>query len=442
MNPATDQANRCRLSLGLRNGRAVISCLFSVALVFPVASGTGRILAQTDPPPLPAELQEIPGIRPGMSTEELLDSGMEAVLAGRLEDGRRILLAVVQQEPQHLRALNDLGFVYERLAEEARRDEDDPDRATRAEHFIDQAVDVYSEAASLALAAEEYGVAEQLYYRILLHRPARASALRGLADVLARTGRRLQAIGRYQEYLNTLEGRNDPQGYLQLGQLYLEGDYWRQALEALQRAAELDDRDPDIDVALARAYLKGERLDDALQAARRATEKAPREARYRDVLAELEMARGDAEQSAIEARRAIEYTRAQLADRPQDVRLLEALSRYYETYEKALRTVLAEGKANPVVRVDLARALQEQAEVNRSLALANALEVLMRARGIEREDARLLEELASVQLALSMKAEATATCRRLLAIEPANTTAQRILEQLDTAQTPAEEKQE
>jgi tetratricopeptide (TPR) repeat protein len=451
MQAAMDSATPVRRSRR-RYGRygcvraATRSCaaLVCTALVCVAVTTAGRVSAQTNATGLPAEglpveLQEIPGLRADMETEELLDSAMGAVMADRLEDGRRILLHVVRREPEHLRALNDLGFIYERLAEEARTELIDPGRA---EHFVDQAVDTYSEAAALAVEAEEFGVAEQLYYRILMHRPGRASALRGLASVLAQTGRRLQAIGRYQDYLQTLEGRKDPIGYLELGRLYLAGDFWRQALETLERAAAMDDRNPEIDAAMAEAYLKGERHEEALRAARRATQKAPRQARYRDILAELELSRGDVEQAVIEARRAIDYTREQLADTPRDVRQLEALSRYYGTYERALRTILAEGKANPAVRVDLARAFQEHAAIQRSLSLTRALHVLMGAQSIEREDPRLLEELASIQLALSMEAEATASCRRLLAIEPANTTAQKILEQLEAGRPGSRELRE
>ena len=438
MNSATS-VRRSRRRYGRYGCVRAATRFFCASLVCAAFGTAGRVSAQTDATGLPDELQEIPGLRADMETEELLDSAMGAVMAGRLEDGRRILLHVVRREPEHLRALNDLGFVYERLAEEARAELIDPGRA---EHFVDQAVDTYSEAAALAVEAEEFGVAEQLYYRILMHRPARASALRGLADVLAQTGRRLQAIGRYQDYIRTLEGRNDPLGFLELGRLYLAGDFWRQALEALERAASLDDRNPEIDAVMAEAYLKGDRLDEALRAARQATQKAPRQARYRDILAELELSRGDVEQAVIEARRAIDYTRDQLADTPRDARKLEALSRYYGTYERALRTILAEGKANPAVRVDLARAFQEHAAIQRSLALTRALHVLTGAQSIEREDPRLLEELASIQLALSMEAEATASCRRLLAIEPANTTAQKILEQIEAGRAGSRELRE
>jgi tetratricopeptide (TPR) repeat protein len=323
--------------------------------------------------------------------------------------------------------------VYERLAEDARSDSSDTNRADEAAHYIDQAADVYTEAASLALEVDELGAAEQLYTRILLHRPDRAEALLGLARVLAQSGRRLQAIGRYEDYLKTLSGRDDPIAYLEMGELFLEGGYWRRALEALKQGQALAPDEPKIDAALALAYQKGERLDEALEAAEQATQKAPRNAEFRDVLARVELDQGNGEQAAIEARRAIEFTRRALVDQPRATRLLKALDRYYQTYEKALRMLLAEGKANPVVRVDLARAIQERAGVERQRALVQALNVLTDARTGEKGDGRLLEELASVQAALSLNKAAAATCRRLLAAEPTNATARRILKQLEAA---------
>ena len=76
---------------------------------------------------------------------------------------------------------------------------------------------------------------------------------------------------------------------------------------------------------------------------------APDRPKYRNLLAELYLTQGDGEQASIEALRSIELTRKALQASPDDVDLLKELSRYYETYEKALRSLLNEGKANPVV---------------------------------------------------------------------------------------------
>ena len=133
--------------------------------------------------------------------------------------------------------------------------------------------------------------------------------------------------------------------------------------------------------------------------------------------------------------RALESTRNALRTLPDDNQLLKELSRYYETYEKTLNSLLSEGKANPVVRVDLARAIQEHAVVDRTLALQRALKVLSNAPGESKDDVRLLEELARVQQALELYKQARETCRRLLQNDPHNTVAEQILK--ETATSPA-----
>ena len=382
---------------------------------------------------LPPELEGITGLRPDMSEKELLDAGIAAVMADRLDEGRRILLVVVERDRTNLKAISNLGFAYERLAEEAKAVGTEPDQAQKANHFIDQAVDIYLEAAALALAGEEPAVSEQMYNRVLMYRPAQAKAVLGLARVFNASGRSIQAIGRYKDYLKTPAGRKNARAYLEMGLLYLDEGFWRKSLESFQRGKELDPDDPDLDLALARAYRKGERMDEALAAAQDATRKSPREPKYRDALAELQLVQGNAEQATIESRRAIEYAREQLQERTTDSGLLDQLSGYYITYENALTALLAEGKANPVVRVDLARAIQEHAVVGRTLALARALKVLDKAEGVDRDNPQLLEELAVIQKGLSLDKDAVKTCRRLLALDPANATAKRILSEVKPA---------
>jgi len=396
----------------------------------------------------------LPGITPDTTSDQMIDSGSNAVAAGRLEDGRKILLAVVARDRTNLRALSTLGYAYERSAEQARGDGTDSKAVAQAERFIDQAVDVYLTAGRVALDQDEHRTAEQMYSRILLHRPVNAKALLGLARIYAATGRRLQAIERYKEYTASQEGKSDPKGYLELGELYLEdthprqaleGTYPRQALEStyprlamdqLARAQALNPNDPDIDMAFARAYLKdpkGGHMDDAMEAAKAAAKKAPEKAKYSNLLAELNLARGDGEQASIDAMRAIDSTRKALHTLPDDNELLKELSRYYETYEKTLSSLLSEGKANPVVRVDLARAVQEHAVVDRTLALQRALKVLNNAPSESKDDTRLLEELASVQRAMGLHKQARETCRRLLQKDPDNAVAQQILKAPETA---------
>lgn len=385
---------------------------------------------------LVASLQGVPGVAPDMTPEQLLEVGRTALEEGRMGDGRKILLALIAHDRTNLSAMSHLAFAYERSAEQARGDGSDPEALAQVDRFLDQMVDVYLEAADLAMAQDRMSVAEQMYGRVLIHRPATSQALLGLARIFAATDRRIQAIDRYHSYLSSSLGRDDSEAYLELGELYLQGGYWRQALDAFYHALKLNPDKADVHEALARAYQKGDRMDEALEAARRATEEAPRIAKYRATLAEFRLAAGDAEQASLEARRAIEYTREALREAPDEIKVLRELSVYYEIYQRSLQALLTTNQANLIVRVDLARVVQEHTAVERSLSLHKALKVLMEVPPESKDDIRLLETLAEVQMGLARTKDAADTCKRLLKQDPNNVVAKRIMTEIEAAKAP------
>ena len=192
----------------------------------------------------------------------------------------------------------------------------------------------------------------------------------------------------------------------------------------------------DIHEALARTYQKGDRMTEALDAATRATEEAPRKAKYRATLAELRIVAGDAEQASLEARRAIEYAREELRAAPDEIKRLRELSGYYDIYERSLEALLAAGQASLAVRVDLARSIQERTAVERSLSLHKALKVLTAALPESKDDVRLLETLAEVQIGLARTQDAAETCQRLQKLDPDNVTARRVMTEIEAAKAP------
>ncbi|HSW44276.1 MAG TPA: tetratricopeptide repeat protein [Phycisphaerae bacterium] len=391
------------------------------------------VAATSQPQEVEESLQGIEGVRPGMTVDQLVDIGSKAVTAGRLDEGRKVLLAATARDTMNLRALSALAYAYERSAERARGGEADAATLAQADRFIEQAVDVYQAAGNQAIDQGRLDVAEPCFNRILLHQPANSKALLGLARIYAATERRIQALDRYKDYLYSSEGKKDARAHLEVGELYLDGTYWRLAMDQLARARELNPNDPDVDMALARAHQKADRMDEAMAAAKEASRKAPGRAKYHNLLAELHLVRGDGEQASIESLRAIESARKNLNNAPDSTALLKELSQYYGTHEKAFRLLINEGKANPVVRVDLARAIQEHAAVDRMLALREALKVLSDVSGDARDDARLLEELAHVQQALGLSNQVRETCRRLLQVDPNNAAATRILGEIEAA---------
>jgi len=442
MNTPTPSDRTCRALAGRLASFAVTVWVLAVAFGW----STGSLYAQTPTaaegdsaakaPDLSANLAGVEGVESGMSPERLLEVGRKALEQGRLADSRKILLALAAHDRTNLAVMSHLAFVYERSAEQIRGDGSNPEAVAQANRYLDQMVDVYLEAAALAMRQNKMRVAEQMYGRLLILRPEASQALLGLARIYAATDRMIQAIDRYQSYLVSPIGREDSDAYLELGKLYLRDNHWRQALDALYRASRLSPENADIQDALARSYQKGNRLDDALEAARLATEKAPREAKYRATLAELKIVSRDAEQASLEARRAIEYTREKLRESSDDMKLLEALSGYYEIYERALEAHLATGKASLAVRVDLARSIQEHAMVDRARSLHKALLVLTNAPPENKDDVRLMETLAEVQFNLGRTETSAETCKRLLKQDPNNVIAKRVLSEIEAAKAP------
>ncbi len=428
------------------SGRSARTCALLVLSGLATLAAVGDAPAQTTKPSAGAagahveatasNVEGVSDIKPDMTVDQLVAAGSAAVAGGRLEEGRKVLLAAVARDGRNLPALSALAFAYERSAEQVRGEGGGFQATAQADRFIDQAVDVYLTAGAVATEQELVGVAEQFFNRILLHRPGNAKALLGLARIYSRTERRIQAIDRYKDYLASTEGSRDARGYLELGELYLDGTHWRLAMDQFLRAQSLQPGDADVDMGLARAHWKGDRMAEAMEYAKSACGKAPERAKYPHLLAELHLAQRNGEQAGIEALRAIELARKALQGAPENLSLLQDIGRYYDTYEKALGLVLNEGKADLGVRVDLARAVQEHAAVGQQLALRRALKILTDALPANQDNARLLEELAAVRRALGMTQEARETCLRLLGIDPGNAVAARMLKEMETAGKP------
>lgn len=385
------------------------------------------IAASPQPVALPPTLQDITGVREGMTSSALVELGMEALRSNRLEDARKILLAVIAEDADNLQAMSNLAFAYERSAMAQQIATDDPEAAGKAERFLDQAVDVYLEAAKIAIAKGQNDVAEQMYNRVLMRRPAEQAANLGLGRVYAATNRQLQAVSKYRDYVNSPAGKKNADAMVELAELYLADELWRQAMDVLSRAQAIKPQSARIDEMRARAYLLGERVGEAMESAQAAVDKNPREASYRALKAEILVDQNDFEQASIEARRAIELGREDLRDHAGQGPWMDALSAYYKIYQDALRGLLAANPDNPIIRVDLVRAIQEQATIDHTRRRRQALELLQEAPGRSMDDLRILEETAELQLLLEQWDQAEATCKRIRRTSPGSPVAERIL---------------
>ena len=119
-----------------------------------------------------------------------------------------------------------------------------------------------------------------------------------LANELANLGRFDRAI---QLYLGTLE--HNPHSWLanyNLGYAYYRTGRYSDAEYYLQRAIQIEDRDPDQFIFLARAQMEQGQLAQATQNVERALERSPQSPGYHFVLARILEARGQREQAILE----------------------------------------------------------------------------------------------------------------------------------------------
>ncbi len=426
-------------------------------------SATGLPAANAPASTVPPELAGVAGVKPGMSNGELIDTALEATRAQRLFDARRLLEVVVRRDRQNIRALRLLGYVYELLANAASANlaEDE------AKSFLGLAIRQYLEAAPLAMDAGDLQAAEQMYKAVLLHDPVSPEAQVGLARVLGASDRQLQARERYESYLKTVAGRQDSRARLELGRIYRGLRYLNQAVSTLEKAKELNPEDPEILVELAGTYQDSGYHEKALKLVESATNKAPRNPAYHNIHAVIllaqsrpetrvpgnpEDARRNLEKAGVQARQAVDLAFNALSENRHDSELLASLGRYYATYAEVLGVKLAEvrtarsalspddverrielAKAELDLRMELAAAIQKEADVAQTLRLHAALEVLLKADEQGEKNARFLEVLARLQFNVYQRDDAADTCRRLLKLEPQNPVAAQLLKRLGIA---------
>jgi tetratricopeptide (TPR) repeat protein len=401
----------------------------------PDAGGAGESTSA----PLPPELEGVPGIRPGMTTDEMVDAGLEAVRAQRLDDAEDILSVAVSNDREHVRALQVLGYVYESQAAAARADRSRADAQQKADAYVDRAVRTYLYAAPLAQDRGLLRVAEQMYKAVLLHQPANTDAQLGLARVLRQTERDVQAVEQYKAYLQSPRGKADSQAHLELGQIYHKLRFLNLAIAMLESARGLDPNNPEILSALAGAYQDANNPEKAAELVRSATEKAPDNPAYHHTYAIILYSQGELARARDEAALAISLSRERLRARPDDAELLTRLDQRYRTYRQILRAVLAqdEHKNNLKLWLDLAAVIRDHAEIAQTINLLQALQVLEGVTSIGSKNIPYLERLAELQFLVHRTDAAAETCREILDLEAGNPTARRILDSLGAATRPA-----
>jgi tetratricopeptide (TPR) repeat protein len=293
-------------------------------------------------------------------------------------------------------------------------------------------VQAYLKLATTLRARKEYKTAEEAYIKVLNLRPSHPQGQLGLAQVQAASNRELNAIARYQDYLRNPQVQRDTDALfnanLELGQVFRRARMFGQAIASLQAAQRLNPESSAVFLELARAYTDTAEYDRARTAAITAVQKAARDPEPYNMLATIQLRTNELESAAATARRSIELARAALQNQSDNLAMLRSLREYYTLYSQILQNRLAREPQNTAVRVDLVRAVQEQATVGHILALHTALDVLRGAPAEVRNDPQFLEVSIETLQALQRHDEAVRLARQLQQLQPGNAIAARVLE--------------
>jgi len=380
--------------------------------------------------PVPEALRDIGSLTPGMTLAEWREVAREATEAERWGDAIRILVEADRRQPEDLDTLTLLAIAYGRAADKKRKDPNDPERDRKVNALIAGAVTVFMRAVPIAAATGKAEFAERMLDQVLRYQPKNPEALLMLARLQSNTMRGLVAIEQYKRYVATEAGKKDSKAYLEMGRLYRALKYYNHAISALRKAKEFDPQSDKILAELALAYMDDKAYDDATKLIEEVVRRWPKVPEYRYIQSLVLTATKQLKEANTAAGDAIKLMREELRETPADVAKLRSLDKYYRTYEAALQAFLMgdPDNMNMEARIDLARALQEHADVTRTLSFHRALTLLSQVPEEGRKNIRRLEAMAEIQLQVFRYEDAVLSCQQLLKLDPDNPIAGRIYE--------------
>ncbi|MBN1488627.1 MAG: tetratricopeptide repeat protein [Phycisphaerae bacterium] len=346
------------------------------------------------------------------AVDDMLAAAREAMANNKPDEAAEHFQRAMQKDPGNVFALAGMGQV--KLAQQAPVD----------------AMRFFMQAADKAIDLEYFAMAEQLVEQVLTIDPNNAEALAGQGRVLAETGRNVQAIEAYQRYLKTGDMEKRDRAYLALGRLYAKGRYPRQAVSMLRKAEQLNPQDAEIQGMLAVALQGIGRLDEASGCADRAIQLDPENAEYYRTRASILLSLNkpnDAEQAV---REGLNMARSQLRATPGDAELLENISELHKSLQAVLQARLAGEPENANLLLELARSITEAASIQQTATLHEALRVMTDAARYAEKDPAILIELATLQFQVYKRADAAATCKKILALDANHAGARSLLEQI------------
>ncbi len=231
--------------------------------------------------------------------QRMLDSGVAAEKAGRLDEAEKDFLEVIRRCGQCAFVYNNLGTVYQQRGEHRRAIAQFREAIRLQPDY--PAPRILLGASLLAMGQVPEAVRE--LERAVRLDPRNIVARGELAKAYERTGNLAGAVEQYRT-LRQLAPR-DPEYMYQMGQAYLHLSQW-----CLNRMRQLDPRSPRIDESLAEAYRAQGQTELAIRAYERAAQADPKLPGIHLALAQVYLAQGRTD----EARREIERELAIVPD--------------------------------------------------------------------------------------------------------------------------------
>jgi len=262
----------------------------------------------------------------------------------------------------------------------------------------------------------------------------RANYIQGRLAIMQ--GKPRDALPLIQAYASSKVGATDWKAHKLLGDLNLVS-YAELARTEYAQAARLAPEEPEPLIGLARALTKLNRGEEAVAKARDAIRNDKNDdATYRQVLAKALLLLDDQQRQAVEAaRESVQITERKIRENPDDLSLFNELKAGYELLLQCCNARFKVERDNPAVLVDVARTMQDQADLQRLISYHNALSMVTEARKRQalHDDPELMFEEARLSRLLGRNDRAVEVLQELLAAHPDHAAGRELLDVIEAA---------
>jgi tetratricopeptide (TPR) repeat protein len=275
------------------------------------------------------------------------------------------------------------------------------------------------------------------------YQPGNPAAWFGMAEVSRKLRHMKEAMEYYAEYIDLPDGKTDYRAYEGLGQVYLDSNYFRQALPQFKRATDLNAASASAWDGLARAYRGLHDTNQAHAAVSKALELDPNNAAIMKTFAEVCLSTvgedyriGHPEwlDEALRAcNRALGVLHTEWERKPEETDLLEQMVEFHNLIISITESQLRAGPdIDPELVIRLVRTRQQLREVESLLADHQSLVYLYVGLRENQENVDLLTLAVQLELKLNLLEQVRAHCEEILKLQPENEQARNILNDLSS----------